>query len=396
MALPFSRAAFLHLLEQFNLAWWPVLVVLFAVSVWAIVAIARSRANGRWITVLLAAHWLWSGVVFHLAYFTGINPAAYVFGAGFVVQGLLFLTAAVRAPLAFAWNVSLRQFAGLAFLAASVLYPLLVLLAGDLFPAAPAFGVPCPTLLFTTGALLCATTKVPRAWLVVPIAWSAIGGSASLFLGVTPDLLLFAAGAALTVLALPSSIHLSIERWFERDDQVQRPLRGDALVPAPCYAMTLTRVVHAGPQHVWPWLVQMGRGRGGLYSYDLLDRLFGYLDAPSATTVLPRYQQLQPGDEIPIGKGGNFPVRIVDPPRSLVLGGSQQGFAWSWEFALDQVDATHTRIISRNRGNTAQTLGARLFMPLLGVAAFLMTRRMLIGVAERAERLAGLDARRAA
>lgn len=396
MALPFSHAAFLHLLARFNVAWWPVLVLLFALSLWAAAAIARSRPGGRWITLLLAAHWLWSGAVFHLAYFTAINPAARLFGAAFVLEGLLFLMAAVQAPLAFAWSASLRQFAGLAFLAASLLYPVLVILAGHVFPAAPAFGVPCPTLLFTTGVLLCATTTAPRAWLVVPIAWSVVGGSAALLLDVTPDLLLFAAGAALTVLALPSWIHLSIERWFESDHQARRPLRGDALVPAPCYAMTLTRVVHAAPEHVWPWLVQMGRGRGGLYSYDALDRLFGYLDAPSATTVLPQYQQLRPGDEIPIGTGGNFPVRIVEPARSLVLGGAQDGFCWSWEIALDPLDATRTRIISRSRGDLARTFGARIFLPLLGVAAYLMTRRMLIGLAGRAEQLARLDQPRAA
>ena len=57
----------------------------------------------------------------------------------------------------------------------------------------------------------------------------------------------------------------------------------------------------------------MGYRRGGLYSYDWLDRLFGYLDAPSADRILPEWQLLAAGDEIPIGRGGGLPVRAIEP-----------------------------------------------------------------------------------
>jgi hypothetical protein len=159
-------------------------------------------------------------------------------------------------------------------------------------------------------------------------------------------------------------------------------------VPSPNYVSTLAIDVYARPRHIWPWLAQMGYQRGGLYSYDWLDRLFGFLDRPSATRVLPEFQALNVGDVIPIGRGQGFPVTRVVPNRSLLLGGGQDGYAWSWEFALLPLEPGHTLLISRSRARVPRTLGARLFMWFLRPAAFIMTRRMLAGIKHRAEGLA--------
>ena len=69
------------------------------------------------------------------------------------------------------------------------------------------------------------------------------------------------------------------------------------------------------------------------------------------------------------------------------MGGTERQTTWSWEIALEPIDSARTRIISRSRGEVPHTFGARLFIALLGPAAFLMTRRMLKGLATRAERL---------
>ena len=154
--------------------------------------------------------------------------------------------------------------------------------------------------------------------------------------------------------------------------------------------MVSTRVVtvHTPPERVWPWLVQIGRGRAGWYSYDWLDRLFGYLDRPSTNQVLPEYQQIAVGDVIPIGRGGGFPVKIVQPNRLLVLGQEAGPVAWVWTFALCPSGGGQTRLVSRNRVRVPRTIGWRLFMWALEPAAFLMTRRMLLGIKQRAEALA--------
>jgi hypothetical protein len=72
-------------------------------------------------------------------------------------------------------------------------------------------------------------------------------------------------------------------------------------------------IVNAKPEHIWPWLVHIGYQRGGLSSYDWLDRLFGYLDRPSTTCILPEFQHLAVGDVIPLGQGPGWPVAVLNP-----------------------------------------------------------------------------------
>jgi hypothetical protein len=179
-----------------------------------------------------------------------------------------------------------------------------------------------------------------------------------------------------------------MSRWGATPSDLTRVMAGDALLVNPTYSGTMAVIVNAAPEHVWPWLVQIGYRRGGLYSYDWLDRLFGYLDRPSAVAILPQFQQLAVGDEIPIGRAGGFPVSAIEPYRALVLSGTGDGFAWVWQFGLYPIDKTQTRLVSRNRVRVPPSIGSWLFMRVIEPAAFLMTRRMLLGLKRRAEMLA--------
>ena len=160
---------------------------------------------------------------------------------------------------------------------------------------------------------------------------------------------------------------------------------GDKEVTLPSYQATLGVTIYAAPAAIWPWLMQMGYRRGGLYSYDWLDCLFGYLDAPSADRILPEWQLLAVGDEIPIGRGNGFPVKAIEPFRSLVLGGYARDVEWSWEFQLTPQADGSTRLVSRNRVWVRHTLQSTLTMLVMQPAAFLMTRKMLLGIKRRAE-----------
>ena len=160
---------------------------------------------------------------------------------------------------------------------------------------------------------------------------------------------------------------------------------GDRYVTLPSYETTLGVTIDTTPAAIWPWLVQMGCGRGGLYSYDWLDRLFGYLDAPSANRILPQWQRLAVGDEIPIGRAGGFPVKAIEPSRSLVLGGYRDDVEWSWELGLVPVSGERTRLISRNRVWIPPRAGSRFMMLFIEPAACVMTRKMLLGIKRRAE-----------
>jgi hypothetical protein len=199
-------------------------------------------------------------------------------------------------------------------------------------------------------------------------------------------------------LALAVLYWVPIRRWFARwgatTADLTRTMAGDAAVVDPTYSATLAITIGARPEHIWPWLVQLGYQRGGLYSYDWLDRLFGYLDRPSAVAILPQFQELAVGDEIPIGRAGGFPVTAIEPYRALVLSGTGDGFAWVWQFGLYPLDKTHTRLVSRNRVRVPPTIGSWLFMRVIEPAAFLMTRRMLLGLKRRSEMLAAAQGAR--
>lgn len=178
-----------------------------------------------------------------------------------------------------------------------------------------------------------------------------------------------------------------MSQWGTAPSDLTRVMAGDALIVDPTYSGTTVIVVNALPEHIWPWLVQMGYQRGGLYSYDWLDRLFGYLDRPSATRVLPEFQRLAPGDKIPIGKGPAWPVAVVEPGRALVLAmRNMPGIDWVWQFGLYPIDKNRTQLVSRSRVRS-RTFRARLLTWVIEPAGFVMTRRMLLGIKARAESL---------
>lgn len=199
--------------------------------------------------------------------------------------------------------------------------------------------------------------------------------------------------ALVIALALAIAYWFPIRRWMGRwgttsSDQA-RVMTGDGLVVAPTFTYTMAVTVTARPEHIWPWLLQMGYQRGGLYSYDWLDRLFGFLDRPSATRILPEFQRLAVGDQIPIGRGPKWPVAAIEPRRALVLDmRNLAGFDWVWQFGVHAIDERRTQFVSRSHVRP-RTIWAWLFTILaIEPAGFLMTRRMLLGVKQRAEALA--------
>jgi len=196
----------------------------------------------------------------------------------------------------------------------------------------------------------------------------------------------------LTLVALGLLYWFPVRRWYRRwgatAADLERVMSGDLEISEPTYETTVAISIAARPEHIWPWLVQMGYRRGGLYSYDWLDRLFGFLDGPSAERIVPELQHLEAGDVIPVGAGPGFPVIAVDPPETLLLGGESDGVQWTWQFALYPIDDRRTRLVLRNRARGPHTAGAALFVCVLEPAAFIMTRKMLLGLRRRAEALA--------
>jgi hypothetical protein len=182
-----------------------------------------------------------------------------------------------------------------------------------------------------------------------------------------------------------------VRRWFARwgttPDDLRRVMPGDALIAKPMHSATHAVTVEAEPGDIWPWLLQMGSDRGGLYSYDWLDRMFGILARPSATRIIPEFQHLAVGDVVRLGPRERLTVRVVDPLHALALSDGAHGFEWVWQFGIYSLDASCTRLVSRGTERYAHTIAAWLFMRVMEPAAFIMTRRMLLGIKQRAEAL---------
>lgn len=203
--MPFSEEQFLRVFAEYNRAVWPAQLLLYAAAVAVVLLVVKkSRHSGRVIAVVLALLWLWMGVVYHLLFFAAINPAAYVFGALFVFEALLFFAVAVgEKPMAFRLGADAYGACAAALFTYSLIaYPALGHVLGRVYPASPTFGLPCPTTIFTFGLLLCAEGEVPKRLLPVPLAWSLLGTSAAAHLGVTEDYALAVAGLLSTVLII--------------------------------------------------------------------------------------------------------------------------------------------------------------------------------------------------
>lgn len=202
MDLPFSREQFFELFAEYNRAVWPAPLVLWALAAASFAVVVVPEPGDRLAGWVLAALWAWMGVAYQIAFFTRINPAAWLFGASFLIAAALFARHARADTLRFRLVPSAAGVLGVALVAyALVGYPLVGWLAGHRFPSAPTFGLPCPTTIFTLGMLLFVRRPVPVGLLVVPFLWSAVGSVAAFELGVVEDYgLLVAALLAAAVL----------------------------------------------------------------------------------------------------------------------------------------------------------------------------------------------------
>jgi hypothetical protein len=199
----------------------------------------------------------------------------------------------------------------------------------------------------------------------------------------------FGAGAAATI--GPAVYLLFFRRWCltwgARDDEVAAKLPGDELLPGAGLVTTRAITVDAPPESIWPWLAQMGSGRGGAYTYDWIENLLG-LNMHSADKILPQYQDITMGDELPMGPGRpSMTVAVLDAPRTLAVQVADQN--WVWIFALVP-EGESTRLISRNRIATAALapVGRLLYTVFMEPGSLVMERKMLLGIKQRAERTA--------
>jgi hypothetical protein len=209
MEVPFTQEQFLDIFELYNLSIWPFQIFLIVLALIAIfLAVYRIKYSGILISATLSFYWAWMGAVYHLVFFSRINPLAYVFAALFLLQGFFFFFFGVaRESLHFKFIYNAKGLvATILFLYALIFYPLLGYALEHYYPSTPTFGLPCPTTIFTFGLLLLLEGKINKVLFIIPVLWALIGFTASLKLGILQDIgLLVSAILTITVLLLNQS-----------------------------------------------------------------------------------------------------------------------------------------------------------------------------------------------
>jgi hypothetical protein len=200
-----------------------------------------------------------------------------------------------------------------------------------------------------------------------------------------------AALRALPILGIGVGVYLQVIRprqlgWGATDDELRRAMPGDELVTRPTFNATRAVTVAAPPSMIWPWIVQIGFGKAGWYSYDLLDN-FG---RPSATHIIPELQHLQAGDLVPMYLGIGAPEGVGMKVKALqrerwVLWWDDKTHDTTWAWVLDPIDQQQTRLVTRVRMRYRWTKPTILFSLLVEFADLVMMRKCLLGIKQRAE-----------
>ncbi len=182
-------------------------------------------------------------------------------------------------------------------------------------------------------------------------------------------------------------------RWGATDEEVQIALPGDGLVLRADVTATRAVTVRAAAADVWPWIAQLGQGRGGFYSYDFLENLVG-CEIHSADRIVREWQPIDVGDEVKLHPEMGLTVAAVEPGRALVLrGGVRMGekpspYDSTWAFVLRDGSGGTTRLVVRERYGYSRWW-ARFIVEPTELISFVMSRRMLRGIRDRAERAVG-------
>jgi hypothetical protein len=210
----------------------------------------------------------------------------------------------------------------------------------------------------------------------------------------------------LTVLVVAGlAYHLGLRNWCLRwgttATEVHATLPGDELFPVFTGEATHAITIHATPQKIWPWLMQIGQDRSGFYSYTFLENAFG-CDMPKVEHLVTAWKPRTRGETVWFcdpkkfnGQGKMIPA-VVEPDRAFTMvgakdwqsiqagGNAQEGF---WSFTLQAINGGQTRLIARVRNGPPPTLGSRLMGRLFWEPAhFVMEQKMLRTIRDLAER----------
>jgi len=196
--LPYTAEILFASFGQYNAGLWPLPLLALVLALAAILLTLRRVPGGsRMVAVILAAGWLWTGIGYHMLHFARLNFMAPLYGALFVLEGLLLLWAARRARPIFRFDRRPLSWVGLALALAAAAWPLVDRLFGEPWVAGRIAGLaPEPTVVLTFGILLLASGG-PRLYLaIIPVLWTLVASATGWILWIPQDLPLAVIGVA--------------------------------------------------------------------------------------------------------------------------------------------------------------------------------------------------------
>lgn len=203
-------------------------------------------------------------------------------------------------------------------------------------------------------------------------------------------------GAALIVWHLVATPFIGRRRlrWGTVGTEATDSLPGDEFVPEPKWSYTLGITVEASPEGVWPWIAQVGQGRGGFYTYQTLENMLG-CKITNTTEILPDHQHPAVGEDIYLHPTAPpLRIEIADPPNALVLlgspadiGGEENWGVSTWQFVVNPGPDGDSRLLTRGRYDYTPDWRSRLAFGgfPIKVITFVMSRKMMLEIKRLAE-----------
>jgi hypothetical protein len=191
-------------------------------------------------------------------------------------------------------------------------------------------------------------------------------------------------GLAATIGTSAGALYFAVVRpwmrsWGATNDEVEKALPGDEFVAdAPWAEQTRAITIDAPVDDVWPWLAQIGQDRGGFYSYEWLENLAG-CKIQNAERIHAEWQHRTVGDQVRLHPSGGLRLLRFDPNEALAMDGG-------WNLALRSIDGGRSRLYARSRQR--RNAAGAFYLALVELPHFIMERKMLLGIKQRAEKLA--------
>lgn len=188
--MPFTTEQFFMIFEDYNKTVFPLPWIFLFLGIIAIYAVlSKKSGKNNFVGSILAVIWIWIGIVYHIIFFSSINPAAYIFGGLFIIQGIFFyIETFVRRNLVFNYMGTAKSNLALFFIVfGMIIYPVISFYLEGSMLKVISFGLPCPSVIVAYGFLMLTDKKFSKYLLIIPSFWALIGTAAAVNFGVYQD-----------------------------------------------------------------------------------------------------------------------------------------------------------------------------------------------------------------